>query len=200
MPLFFLLSPLCHSFLAAFLCCLFTYFIPLSLHLPSLSSLPVSLCLSLLSLSFLPSLRLHMVQSCMSEQQTARQQQSARAASCTAFTKQSPGEAALKSSALLSSLLCVSLQIPLSILPGHPLCFSARLSGRHTQRTAAASPTTSSNWVSLLFSFHLTSPLLLILPFIISVRFCPVDLTNELSLCKVKAEWLTDAGLARSVR
>lgn len=56
---------------------MFTYIKSLTQHLPSLPSLPSCLCLLL----FL-SLWLHMVQSCMSEQQTARRQQSARAGSC----------------------------------------------------------------------------------------------------------------------
>lgn len=68
-------------------------------------------------------------------------------------TKQSLGEAALKSSALLSSILCVSLQISLSILPGHPRCFPARLSGRHTHRgLRQPPPPPATGWVCV-FSF-----------------------------------------------
>lgn len=182
---------------------MFTYIKSLTQHLPSLPSLPSCLCLLL----FL-SLWLHMVQSCMSEQQTARRQQSARAGSCA--SPNYPFNKAWASSTKIFpySSLQHSFFSPLSLSDLCPATSSLPLLGWPAQ--AYREDCGSLRHLCQLGEFYLLFSFLL--PCISSYRssqplipppppplhlvgsqilFC--DLTNELSLHKVKAAWLTGA-------
>lgn len=140
---------------------MFTYIKSLTQHLPSLPSLPSCLCLLL----FL-SLWLHMVQSCMSEQQTARRQQSARAGSCA--SPNYPFNKAWASSTKIfpySSLQHSFFFSPLSLrfVPCYILSPFARLTGTGVQRRLRQPPPPrSAGWV--LSSFFFSPSLHLILP------------------------------------
>lgn len=172
-----------------------TYFNPLTSHLPSLSSLFLSLYLSLsgctwYSLACLSSRRLD----------SSNLLQQPRASSNDPFNKAWASSIKISSSTSLSRFFFSHRSLSFHFVWPHPLLLCARLTGADIQgRLRQPPPPWSAGWVfffpSLLprISYYHPNLLFLLLFISLAVRSHSVCLTNDFSLHKVKAKWLTGA-------